>query len=160
MYLTPIFHKDKKHQNSNEASKAYLGIFCIQLYSRQNTSILIPTQKRIFPTHRLRLLHKCPSAQKIFMREHPRQLPCDGAVHEFHDCEIGREEDVEIALMYLFFLLVDSQCRKEKEWHRTRKRTKGVVTGTVLLLYLVCTTGALTPLIVSGKSWKSLVSNR
>lgn len=39
------------------------------------------------------------------------------------------------------------------------KHTKGVVTGTVVLLYLVCTTGAFKPEIACGSEWKSELIN-
>lgn len=38
--------------------------------------------------------------------------------------------------------------------------TRGVETGTVRRWYRVCTTGALMPLMVSGREWKSLATSR
>lgn len=77
---------------------------CIELHRRKNTSILIPAQQRILSVFRLRLFYICPAPEKLLVREDAGELAGYGAVHEFHDVEICREEDVEVALMDLLFI--------------------------------------------------------
>jgi hypothetical protein len=38
------------------------------------------------------------------MRENTGEFAGDGSIHHFHNVEVGGEEDVEVALMYLFLL--------------------------------------------------------
>jgi hypothetical protein len=41
------------------------------------------------------------------MREYTREFAGDGSVHHFHDVKVSGEEDVKVALMYLFTI---SKC--------------------------------------------------
>lgn len=88
------------------------------------------------------------------MGKHTRELPSQSAVDGFHDSEVGREDDVKVSLVDLENLKGSAESRlgfgnrsREKE---IVKLTRGVLTGTVRLSYLVWTTGALIPGIASG----------
>ena len=72
------------------------------LHRGKNASILIPTQQRILPILRLRLFHIRPSPQELLVRQDTREFAGDGSIHHFHNVEISGEEDIEVALMYLF----------------------------------------------------------
>jgi hypothetical protein len=74
------------------------------LQRSKNTSILIPPQERILPILRLRLFHIRPPPQELFMRKNAREFAGDGSVHHFNNVEVGGEEDVEVALVYLFIV--------------------------------------------------------
>jgi hypothetical protein len=87
-----------QHQRHNQ----HLALHSLQ--RSKNTSILIPPQERILPILRLRLLHIRPPPQKLLMGENTREFAGDGSVHHFHDMEVGGEEDVEVALMYLYIV--------------------------------------------------------
>lgn len=71
------------------------------LHRNQNRRIPIPPNKRILPTHTPRILQISPFAQEILMCQNFGKFARDSAVHVFHDAEIGREEDVEVALLDL-----------------------------------------------------------
>lgn len=71
------------------------------LYSRQNTSVLVPRQQRVIPILRFRLLNIGPSPEILLMGEDSCELAGYGSVHEFHDVEVGGKEDIEVALMDL-----------------------------------------------------------
>jgi hypothetical protein len=131
------------HRSQNHLSDLGIIHALHSLQRSKNTSILIPPQERILPILCLRLFHIRPPPQELLMREDTREFAGNSSVHHFHNVEVGGEEDVEVALMYLFFtqnMLIIME----------RGLTRGVRTGTVRLWYLVCTIGALTPLIVSG----------
>lgn len=64
--------------------------------------VLIPLQHRILPAQRPRILRIRPPLQKLLLAHDPREFAGDGRVHVFHDVEIAREEDIEVALLDLF----------------------------------------------------------
>lgn len=67
----------------------------------EDLRILVPAQQRVLSVSRLCFLHIRPALQELFMRDDAGELAGDGAVHVFHDIEVGRKEDVEIALLNL-----------------------------------------------------------
>lgn len=69
--------------------------------SRHNAGIRIPGQERVLAVLGLGVFDVGPSAEEILVAEHLGQFARDGAVDVFHDGEIGREEDVEVALLDL-----------------------------------------------------------
>lgn len=71
------------------------------LHCHQHTGIFIPGQQRILPTPRLSVLDVRPSMNKVFMTHDLCQLPGNGTVDIFNNIEIGREEDIKVALMDL-----------------------------------------------------------
>lgn len=73
----------------------------VSLYSSHYTSILIPGQQGIFPVFSLCLLYESPSPQEIFVQHDTRKFSRNGSVHVLHDGEVGGEEDIKVALMYL-----------------------------------------------------------
>lgn len=79
------------------------------------------------------------------MRIRLRQLACDSPVNTLHHLKVRREEDIKVSLLDLWTVSTVSLL-EEHESH-----TNGVLTGTVCLWYLVCTTGALIPGTLSGK---------
>ena len=117
--------------------------------------ILIPAKHGILPTFRHTILHVRPSLQELLMQHHSSELTGDSAVDVFDDMKIRGEEDVEVALLNL----EDNHIRKANSViDRFEKLAYGVLTGTTRRWYLVCTTGAWTPLTASGRAWKSLAS--
>ena len=68
------------------------------LHSRNDTRILIPAEQGILAAVRLRVLNVGPALHEVLVRQDARQLARHGAVHVFHDGEVSREEDVEVAL--------------------------------------------------------------
>jgi len=69
--------------------------------THHNARVLIPPEHRILSAARLRIPDVGPAPQEFLMAHHACQLACDGAVDVFDDAEIGREEDVEVALLDL-----------------------------------------------------------
>jgi len=69
--------------------------------THHNARVLIPPEHRILSAARLRIPDIGPAPQEFLMAHHACQLACDGAVDVFDDAEIGREEDVEVALLDL-----------------------------------------------------------
>lgn len=92
---------------------------------------------------------------KVFVAHDLGQFACDGAVDVFNDVEIGGEEDIKVSLVDLLSLAGKCLQASKREDH-----TKGVDTGTVRRLYRVCTTGAFNPGTASGRTLKSLATNR
>lgn len=68
------------------------------LHSRDDARILIPAEQRILAAACLRVLDVGPALHEVLVGQDTRQLARHGAVHVFHDGEVGREEDVEVAL--------------------------------------------------------------
>jgi hypothetical protein len=71
------------------------------LYSSKNLCILVPGQQRILAAPRLRIAYIRPSLHEFLVAADERQFARDGAVEVFDDIEVGREEDVEVALVDL-----------------------------------------------------------
>lgn len=124
------------------------------LNSCENACVLVPRQEWIFSTSCLRFIQIRPSPQELLVRWQSGQLASDSPIHQLRHVKIRGEQNIKVSLMYLMICQLSTSRPKYEEL------TKGVETGTVLLWYLVCTTGAFTPLTASGKSWKSLVISR
>lgn len=92
---------------------------------------------------------------EIFVAHDLRQFPSNGTVDVLDDIEVGWKEDVKVALVDLILLISCSPSKKRK-WE---KHTNGVDTGTVRLMYRVCTTGEFIPGTASGRVLKSLAIN-
>lgn len=118
-----------------------------------NTSILIPIQHRIITRHRLRLLQKRPPLQKILLPHDPREPSSQRLIHAIHNLKVCRKQNIKEALLHLYTYQPHSFAVGVQE------HTNGVETGILILLYLVCTTGAFTPCTASGSAWKSLISS-
>lgn len=67
----------------------------------KNLGILIPRQQRILPTLRLRIPDISPALHELLMVRHKRQFPRDGAIQVLDHVEVGRKEDVKVALVDL-----------------------------------------------------------
>lgn len=74
----------------------------VRLNRRQDARIAIPSEQRIIAAAGLGILDVRPAAEKVLVAEESRQPPGHGAVDVFHGREVGREEDVEVALVDLY----------------------------------------------------------
>lgn len=77
---------------------------CICLHSDHKAGIFIPVQQRALSRFGLRILDIRPAIHEPLMRHDLCELAGDGAVHVFHDLEVGWEEDVEVALLDLQYV--------------------------------------------------------
>lgn len=114
-------------------------------YSHHETGILVPVEQRVLSTFRLRILHIRPSIHESLMGLDGRELASNGSVHILHDFKVRWEENVEVSLLYLHIISMSHRMIEGQ------KLTRGVETGIIRLLYLVCTTGPFTPTTASGK---------
>lgn len=72
-----------------------------RLYSSQNFGILIPRQQRILSTPRLRISNISPTLHEFLVAADECQFARNGAVQVLNHVEVGREEDVKVALVNL-----------------------------------------------------------
>jgi hypothetical protein len=71
------------------------------LHSDHDTGVLIPSQQRIIAVLRARFSNICSACHEILMQVRACKATRYSCVHRFHDFEVGREQDVEIALVDL-----------------------------------------------------------
>lgn len=84
-----------------------LGPVC--LHRDHHTCILVPAQQRIVPVLRARFRNVRPACHKVLVQICSCEAAGDGSIHRFHDFEVGGEEDVEIALVNLLYLLASTR---------------------------------------------------
>src|SRR5690349_18439813 len=71
-----------------------------------NARVLVPIQQRIFPTLCFCVFDICPSFQEVFVSGDASELASDRTIYVLHNVEIGRKEDVKVALVDLKRCLV------------------------------------------------------
>ena len=70
------------------------------LHSHHDTSVLIPGKHSILTTPHLRIPYVRPTPEEVFVCHDPRQSTSYRPVNIFHHAEVGREQDVEVALKH------------------------------------------------------------
>ena len=104
----------------------------VLLNRHHHASVFVMCQERVLSTDRLRILQISPPSHKVSMRHGPCQLSGNGSVHGFGNTEICREEDIKVALVYLWTWL-DCISQQPRGRNAECKHTRGVVTGTIFL---------------------------
>ena len=82
--------------------RMYMGL-CKLLklsYSHHDAGILVPGQHRILAAAHLRIVDVSPPSEEVLVCHYTSQSSCQCTVDVFHDAKVGREQDVEIALIY------------------------------------------------------------
>jgi hypothetical protein len=79
------------------------------LHSDHDTRVFIPRQQRIVTILGARFGNICSTCHKVLMQICARKATRNRRVHWFHNFKVGREQDVEIALVDLL-LISDEIC--------------------------------------------------
>lgn len=97
--VSPQFCRVPKY--TEETSVLSGSLICLD--GSHDRRIFIPRQQWILAILTLRLFNIRPAHQELLVSQDLCQLPCDSLVDLLHDLEVGWEENIEVALMDLFF---------------------------------------------------------
>lgn len=110
------------------------------LYRSHDARVGIPAQQGVLTIAGLGVVDVGPVAEKIFLAENARQVARQGTVDVFHEGEVGGEEDVEVALLNLWWEGDSSVSEEERQGEREKRKdrlTKSVLTGMTRRWYRV-----------------------